>query len=148
MIEIDTLHKFYPDGKERLHVLKGVSLKIEEGSLYTLLGPSGCGKTTTLRSVAGLERPDSGAIRIAGQTVYSSSARINIPTNRRPIGMVFQSYAIWPHMTVFENVAYPLAVKRVAAAEIRKQVEEVLHIVGLDGLADRPAPKLSGGQMA
>jgi iron(III) transport system ATP-binding protein len=146
MIEIDTLHKFYADGKKRLHVLKGISLNIGEGALYTLLGPSGCGKTTTLRSVAGLERPDSGAIRIAGQTVFSSGQRINVPTNKRPIGMVFQSYAIWPHMTVFENVAYPLAVKRVATDDMRSRVNEVLRVVGLEGLADRPAPKLSGGQ--
>jgi len=150
MIEIDTLHKFYADGKKRLHVLKGISLKIEEGSLYTLLGPSGCGKTTTLRSVAGLERPDSGAIRIAGQTVFASDQRINVPTNKRPIGMVFQSYAIWPHMNVFKNVAFPLEVrpwgKRLPKKEVRARVERVLAVVQLDKLADRQATNLSGGQ--
>ncbi|MGZ8453355.1 MAG: ABC transporter ATP-binding protein, partial [Candidatus Binatia bacterium] len=146
MVQIESLEKYFGEDKERVHVLKGVSLNIPEGSLYTFLGPSGCGKTTTLRCVAGLERPDGGKISIGGQTVYASGERVYVPTNKRPIGMVFQSYAIWPHMTVAENVAYPLTIQRKSKDEIKKRVGEVLKIVGLDGLEDRPAPKLSGGQ--
>ena len=146
MVQIDSLEKYFGEDKERVHVLKGVTLNIPEGSLYTFLGPSGCGKTTTLRCVAGLERPDGGKISIAGQTVFASGERVYVPTNKRPIGMVFQSYAIWPHMTVAENVAYPLTIQRRPKDEIKRRVGDVLKIVGLDGLEDRPAPKLSGGQ--
>ncbi len=146
MVQIDGLEKFFGEDRERVHVLKGVSLDIPEGSLYTLLGPSGCGKTTTLRCVAGLERPDIGNISIDEKMVFNSTDRTYVPPNHRPIGMVFQSYAIWPHMTVFQNVAYPLTIQHRAKAEIKKRVEEVLKIVGLHGLEDRPAPKLSGGQ--
>jgi iron(III) transport system ATP-binding protein len=146
MVQIEALEKYFGEDKERVHVLKGVSLNVPEGSLYTFLGPSGCGKTTTLRCVAGLERPDGGRISIAGHTVYASGERVYVPTNKRPIGMVFQSYAIWPHMTVAENVAYPLTIQRKSRDVIRRKVSDVLKIVGLDGLEDRPAPKLSGGQ--
>src|SRR5690242_13879875 len=146
MVQIEALEKYFGEDKERVHVLKGVTLNIPEGSLYTFLGPSGCGKTTTLRCVAGLERPDGGKISIAGHTVFAAAERVYVPTNRRPIGMVFQSYAIWPHMTVFENVAYPLTIHRINKADIKKRVADVLKVVGLQGLEDRPAPKLSGGQ--
>ena len=146
MVRIQNLEKFFGEDRERVHVLKGVSLDIPEGSLYTFLGPSGCGKTTTLRCVAGLERPDIGSISIGGKTVFAADERVYVPTNRRPIGMVFQSYAIWPHMTVFENVAYPLTIQHVNKTDIKKRVADVLKIVGLQGLEDRPAPKLSGGQ--
>ncbi len=146
MVQIQALEKYFGEDKERVHVLKGVSLDIPEGSLYTFLGPSGCGKTTTLRCVAGLERPEKGRITIDGRPVFSSDERVYVPTNRRPIGMVFQSYAIWPHMTVFENVAYPLTIHRRPKSEIKKRVSDVLKIVGLQGLEERPAPKLSGGQ--
>src|SRR5574342_871371 len=146
MVQISSLEKYFGEDKERVHVLKGISLNIPEGSLYTFLGPSGCGKTTTLRCVAGLERPDGGRISIDGNTVFASGERVYVPTNKRPIGMVFQSYAIWPHMTVAENVAYPLTIQRRPKAEIKQRVTDVLKIVGLDGLEDRPAPKLSGGQ--
>jgi iron(III) transport system ATP-binding protein len=146
MVQIDSLEKFFGEDKERVHVLKGISLNIPEGSLYTFLGPSGCGKTTTLRCVAGLERPEKGKIAIDGNPVFASGERVYVPTNKRPIGMVFQSYAIWPHMTVFQNVAYPLTIHRRPKSEIKKRVEDVLRIVGLQGLEDRPAPKLSGGQ--
>jgi iron(III) transport system ATP-binding protein len=146
MVQIETLEKYFGEERERVHVLKGISLDIPEGSLYTFLGPSGCGKTTTLRCVAGLERPETGKISIDSKRVFSAGERIYVPTNRRPIGMVFQSYAIWPHMTVFENVAYPLTDQRRPKNEIKKRVEDVLKIVGLHGLEDRPAPKLSGGQ--
>ena len=146
MVQIESLEKYFGEDRERVHVLKGVSLDIPEGSLYTFLGPSGCGKTTTLRCVAGLERPDGGKISIDDKAVFASGERVYIPTNKRPIGMVFQSYAIWPHMTVFENVAYPLTIRRRPKSEIKKRVEDVLKVVGLHGLEDRPAPKLSGGQ--
>ena len=146
MVQIEALEKYFGEDKERVHVLKGVTLNVPQGSLYTFLGPSGCGKTTTLRCVAGLERPEGGRISIGGQTVFAFGERLYVPTNKRPIGMVFQSYAIWPHMTVAENVAYPLTVQRRPKVEIKKRVTDVLRIVGLDGLEDRPAPKLSGGQ--
>ena len=112
----------------------------------TLLGASGCGKSTTLRCIAGLEQPEGGAISIDGRTVFSDDSRRFVPTEQRPIGMVFQSYAIWPHMTVFENVAYPLGGRGITKAQIVQEVERVLSLVGLVGLADRPAPHLSGGQ--
>src|SRR5437870_1038577 len=146
MVQIESLEKYFGEDTERVHVLNGVSLNIPEGSLYTFLGPSGCGKTTTLRCVAGLERPDGGRITIGGQTVFAFGERVYVPTNKRPIGMVFQSYAIWPHMTVAENVAYPLTIQRRPRDEIKRRVTDVLKVVGLDGLEDRPAPKLSGGQ--
>lgn len=146
MVRIGALEKYFGEGAERVHVLKGVTLEIPEGSLYTFLGPSGCGKTTTLRCVAGLERPDSGHIDIDDKTVYRAPGGAYVPPNHRPIGMVFQSYAIWPHMTVAQNVGYPLSIHRRPRAEIRSRVKDVLKIVGLDGLEDRPAPKLSGGQ--
>lgn len=146
MVQIESLEKYFGEDKDRVHVLKGISLDIPEGSLYTFLGPSGCGKTTTLRCVAGLERPERGKISIDEKPVFASGERVYVPTNKRPIGMVFQSYAIWPHMTVFENVAYPLTIQRRPKSEIRQRVGDVLKIVGLHGLEDRPAPKLSGGQ--
>jgi iron(III) transport system ATP-binding protein len=127
-----------------------LSLTIEPGEFFTLLGPSGCGKTTTLRSIAGLESPDSGRIRLSGRTVYDSTAGLDIPSNRRGIGMVFQSYAIWPHMSVFENVAFPLRVRarsvRSPAADLRTAVHQALETVELDAYATRPATQLSGGQ--
>ncbi len=146
MVQIEALEKYFGEDRERVHVLKGISLDIPEGSLYTFLGPSGCGKTTTLRCVAGLERPEKGKISIDEKPVFSSGERIYVPTNRRPIGMVFQSYAIWPHMTVFENIAYPLTIHHRPKSEIKRRVGDVLRVVGLQGLGDRPAPKLSGGQ--
>jgi len=146
MVRIGALEKYFGEGDEKVHVLKGVSLDIPEGSLYTFLGPSGCGKTTTLRCVAGLERPDSGHIDIDDKTVYRAPGGAYVAPNHRPIGMVFQSYAIWPHMTVAQNVGYPLSIQRRPRSEIRTRVKDVLKIVGLDGLEDRPAPKLSGGQ--
>src|SRR5713226_9874089 len=133
MVRIENLEKYFGEDKERVHVLKGISLDIPEGSLYTFLGPSGCGKTTTLRCVAGLERPDGGRISIGGHTVFAFGERVYVPTNKRPIGMVFQSYAIWPHMTVFQNVAYPLTIHRRPKSEIKRRVEDVLKVVGLHG---------------
>lgn len=131
-------------------VLDNLDLSIDKGDFFSLLGPSGCGKTTIIRCIAGLETPDAGEIIIGGKTVFSAEKKINIPTHRRGIGMVFQSYAIWPHMTVFENVAFPLKhaekSKKKSAKEIRDLVCEALKLVKLDGYEDRPAPMLSGGQ--
>jgi iron(III) transport system ATP-binding protein len=124
----------------------GVSFTVEEGSFYTLLGPSGCGKTTTLRCTAGLERPDAGTIELGDQVVLSD--RTFLPVHQRDIGIVFQSYAVWPHMTVFENVAFPLRVaKRTPARQkLRERVESALEMVGLSGYEGRMATQLSGGQ--
>ncbi len=124
----------------------GLSLDIEEGEFFTLLGPSGCGKTTTLRLVAGLERPDAGEVHLSDRCLVSADRRILVQPEKREMGMVFQSYALWPHMTVFENVAYPLKLRKVKPPELHKKVMESLALVGLQGLADRPAPALSGGQ--
>ena len=146
MIEIIDLHKTFVSDGTPFRAVDSISLKVPEGSFFTLLGPSGCGKSTTLRCVAGLETPDGGTIRIGGETVFSSHEKIALPTFRRDIGMVFQSYAIWPHMTVFDNVAYPLRIKKLTRAEVRRKVEKSLTAVGLAHLADRPAPNLSGGQ--
>jgi iron(III) transport system ATP-binding protein len=141
-VRVERLSKSYGT----LHAVTDVSLEIAKGEALTLLGPSGCGKTTTLRMIAGLETPDSGAIFFNGKPVVSIAERINLPPERRQIGMVFQSYAIWPHMTVAQNVAFPLKVRRVDADEIRLRVHEALATVGLAGLEDRPATRLSGGQ--
>ena len=124
----------------------GVAFAIAPGELVTLLGPSGCGKTTTLRAIAGLETPSSGTIRLNGEAVWSSSPRRNIPAEKRGVSMVFQSYAIWPHMTVFENVAYGLRARGAAKANISTAVQRALALVGLEAFAARPAPLLSGGQ--
>ena len=126
--------------------VQNVSFEVPEGKLFTLLGPSGCGKTTTLRSIAGLEKPTTGEIEAGGRLVYSSDKRIFVAPNKRNFGMVFQSYAIWPHMNVFQNAAFPLEVRRLAKKEVRERVMRVLHAVALDALVDRDATKLSGGQ--
>jgi ABC-type Fe3+/spermidine/putrescine transport system ATPase subunit len=123
------------------------SLDVRRGEVFTLLGPSGCGKTTTLRLVAGLERPDGGEITLRGRVVASVPRRVFVQPNRRNLGMVFQSYAIWPHMTVFDNVAYPLTLRGLARGAIRERVARVLDLVGLAGMETRPATLLSGGQM-
>src|SRR5690242_15183470 len=109
-----------------VRAVDGVSLDVRRGEILTLLGPSGCGKTTTLRMVIGLERCDSGEIAYDGRIVDSPRNRVFLPTHKRDMGMVFQSYAIWPHMTVFENVAYPLRVRKVAGAKVREAVAQAL----------------------
>jgi iron(III) transport system ATP-binding protein len=123
-----------------------VSFDVEDGELLVLLGPSGCGKTTTLRMIAGLEEPDAGEVWLGPRQVSSSTRNLFVPTEKRNIGMVFQSYAIWPHMTVFENVAYPLRVRRAPRKVINEKVEKTLELIGLQGLGSRPATQLSGGQ--
>jgi ABC-type nitrate/sulfonate/bicarbonate transport system ATPase subunit len=124
-----------------------LDLTIEAGEFLVLLGPSGCGKSTTMRCIAGLETPTAGAISVGGRTVVDAADGTMIPANRRNIGMVFQSYAIWPHKTVLQNVAFPLEVKKVRRAERDQRAREVLDVVGLTGFDDRPASRLSGGQM-
>jgi iron(III) transport system ATP-binding protein len=123
-----------------------IDFSVNAGELVTLLGPSGCGKTTTLRSIAGLETPSSGRILLAGQAVYCAATRRNVPSEKRGVSMVFQSYAIWPHMTVFENVAYGLRVRRMSAANLKQHAERALDLVQMRTFADRSASKLSGGQ--
>jgi iron(III) transport system ATP-binding protein len=129
-----------------LTAVDGIDLHILEGQMWTLLGPSGCGKTTTLRMIAGLEDPDAGSIRIGEAAVFDRSRRIDVPSERRDLGMVFQSYAIWPHMTVAQNVAYSLRMRRVGRDEIKRRVAAVLALVGLAGYEETPATNLSGGQ--
>ena len=149
MLSVKALHTEYANERgEAVRAAQDVSFHVPEGKLFTLLGPSGCGKTTTLRSIAGLERPKSGEIAVGGTVVYSGARRIFVPANRRGFGMVFQSYAIWPHMNVFRNAAFPLLVghKRYPKAEVEQRVMRVLKAVALDHLADREATKLSGGQ--
>ena len=127
-------------------VLCGVSFELQQGEVLALLGASGSGKTTLLRSVAGLERPDKGKIEIRGKVVFDAASGFEIPAEQRGLGLVFQSYAIWPHRSVFENVAYGLRLRRVPDAEIRQRVGDVLARLGLGHLADRYAHQLSGGQ--
>jgi iron(III) transport system ATP-binding protein len=124
----------------------GVSFEVADGTIFGILGPSGCGKSTLLRLIAGLELPDTGAIRIAAEPVFDAAGPLNVPPNRRDVSMVFQSYAVWPHMTVFGNVAFPLEVRGADAATVRREVEAALDSVALADLAARPANTLSGGQ--
>jgi len=126
--------------------VNGVSFTVGRGEHLTLLGPSGCGKTTTLRAIAGLEQPSAGSITVDGQAMFDSAARRNVPAEQRGVSMVFQSYAVWPHMTVFDNVAYGLRVRKQGAAELKANVERALDLVQMRHLAERGASKLSGGQ--
>jgi iron(III) transport system ATP-binding protein len=132
---------------ETVLAVDDLSLEVDQGEFLVLLGPSGCGKTTTLRCVAGFEEPERGRILIGGVPVTDTARGLLVPPERRHLGMVFQSYAIWPHMTVLQNVAYGLVVKRRSRAEIGRKVEEMLALVGLSGMEGRPATALSGGQM-
>jgi ABC-type Fe3+/spermidine/putrescine transport system ATPase subunit len=126
--------------------VNGISVSIAPGEVFTLLGPSGCGKSTTLRIVAGLEEPDAGEVLLDGRLIASGEKKFSLPPERRDLGMVFQSYAIWPHMTVFENVAFPLKLRGVPKSVMHERVERVLDLVGLGGLGNRGATDLSGGQ--
>jgi iron(III) transport system ATP-binding protein len=148
MLKVANLVKAFPGRDGPVTVIDGIRFVVPEGQCYALLGPSGCGKTTTLRCVAGLETASSGRIEIAGTVVSDPDTDIFVPVHERPIGMVFQSYAIWPHLDVFENVAYPLRVRRprVPRAEIEERVADVLALVGMSAMARRPATQLSGGQ--
>jgi iron(III) transport system ATP-binding protein len=149
MISFRGVSKLFADADQRHLALNDVSFDVPQGSVYVLLGPSGCGKTTLLRCLAGIEAPDAGEIEVDGEPVFSSSRGLVVPAHRRGFGFVFQSYAIWPHMTVFDNVAYPLRygqAKRVSREVLRDRVLGALDMVGLKAVADRSATKLSGGQ--
>ncbi len=145
-IQIEGLSKHYVSEGKTVKALDNVSLTIPSNSFFTLLGPSGCGKTTLLRCIVGLETPDEGEIRIGGKVVWSKAKGVAIPTEKRGLGMVFQTYAIWPHMTVFDNVAYPLQVRGDRKSDIRQKVADTLRFVQLAGLENRSATRLSGGQ--
>jgi iron(III) transport system ATP-binding protein len=149
LLQVEGLQAQYVDAQGRVvRAVQGVDFAVREGSLFTLLGPSGCGKTTTMRCIAGLERPVAGRISIAAEIVSCSQRGVFVAANRRNIGMVFQSYAIWPHLSVFENAAFPLRVSRArhAARKIQDKVMHVLGVVGLEEYAQRDATALSGGQ--
>lgn len=129
-----------------IRILNNLSFKVNDGEFVSFLGPSGCGKTTSLRIIAGLEKNDSGEISIGEELIASPERKVLIPTRERNLGMVFQSYAIWPHMTIFDNVAFPLRMKKIDSQEIRNKVEEALEIVELKGFSERYPNTLSGGQ--
>jgi iron(III) transport system ATP-binding protein len=149
VLKIEALYTEYKNELgQPVKAAQDISIDVPEGHFFTLLGPSGCGKTTTLRSIAGLERPNGGDITVGDVVVFSARRRIFVPPNQRGFGMVFQSYAIWPHMDVFNNTAFPLQVgkKKYSRDEIDAKVMRVLKAVQLDHLRDREATKLSGGQ--
>lgn len=142
VLSVTSLIKRYGD----VTAVNDISFTVQQNEFFSLLGPSGCGKTTTLRSVAGLESAQQGSIRIGDTLVYDAQKRLDLPTNKRPIGMVFQSYAVWPHMTVFDNIAYPLKVKRKNKTEIVSSVNRILAMLGMVNLGQRIPSELSGGQ--
>jgi iron(III) transport system ATP-binding protein len=148
VIRIKNVVKTFQTEHETVQAVRDVSFDAAEGAFYTLLGPSGCGKTTILRCIAGLEHPDAGEIWLGDTMVFSSAQRLVVPPERRGIGMVFQSYAIWPHLKVFDNVAFPVqeGPKRFSRAEIRERVMTALEMVQLEKLEKRDATQLSGGQ--
>ena len=143
-MRLEHLSKTYPGNS--VPAVADLNIDIQEGEIVTLLGPSGCGKSTTLRMVAGLETPDAGDIYFGDKAVVLSDRGFRLPPDKRDLGMVFQSYAIWPHMTVEENVAFPLKSQKLGKIEIKERVTNVLELVGLPGLEKRPGPLLSGGQ--
>ena len=144
MISITGLHKSFSSDAENVAALTNINIAVQSGQFFTLLGPSGCGKSTLLRCIAGLETPDQGEIVVGDTVMFSSSRNVNVPPNQRRIGMVFQSYAIWPHMTVNQNVAFPLEVQR--KSDTQRRVQQALELVGLAELGNRYASRLSGGQ--
>jgi len=148
VITVRGLTKAYRKGAqaESDFALKGIDLDVMEGEFLILLGPSGCGKTTLLRSIAGLEQPTAGSIAIDGVEVFNGERRVDIDAERRPIGMIFQSYALWPHMTAAQNVAFPLKCAKVKRSEIKPRVQEILDKVGIGHLANRYPSQMSGGQ--
>jgi iron(III) transport system ATP-binding protein len=148
MLNIVNLYKTYKAEDRQIPAVRGVSLNINKGDVYALLGPSGCGKTTILRCIAGLEKPDEGEIILSGKVLFSSSTDTLVPPYKRNIGMVFQSYAIWPHMNVFDNVAFPLyhGGRKLSRQEVKECVLRALKLVQLEGTENRSATLLSGGQ--
>ena len=143
-IRLENLSKTYPGNPQK--AVDGLTLEVADGEVFTLLGPSGCGKSTTLRMVAGLEEPEEGSIYFGDRAVVLTAQGFSLPPDKRNLGMVFQSYAIWPHMTVEENVSFPLKARKVARAKIKTRVSDVLELVGMAGMEKRPGPLLSGGQ--
>ena len=143
-IRLEGLSKTYPGNTQK--AVDGLTLEVNDGEVFTLLGPSGCGKSTTLRMVAGLEEPDQGSIYFGGKPVVLTDQGLSVPPDKRNIGMVFQSYAIWPHMTVEENVGFPLKARKFPSQEIKSRVAGILDLVGMAGMEKRPGPLLSGGQ--
>jgi iron(III) transport system ATP-binding protein len=131
---------------DSIPAVDNISFEADKGEFLTLLGPSGCGKTTTLRCIAGLEKSDQGEIYIGDKMVVSTTKNIFVEPDKRGLGMVFQSYAIWPHLTVFNNIAYPLKERKLKKHIIREKVLKILDMVKLSGFEDRSATKLSGGQ--
>ena len=148
MLDVRQLSKTFQTGDGRVGAVRHVSFHVNPGEFFTLLGPSGCGKTTTLRCIAGLEQLDEGEIVLDGRLVDAEPRGVHVQAYDRPIGMVFQSYAIWPHMSVFGNVAYPLEVRpgHRSKGEVQERVMEALRLVQMAHLSARPAPQLSGGQ--
>ena len=141
-VKIENVFKRYGD----ITVVDNFDLKVRDGEFISILGPSGCGKTTTLRMVAGFEKATEGSISIGDMVVSSSKDGIFVPPEKRGIGMVFQSYAVWPHMTVFDNVAYPLKIQKVPVEERKQRVMEMLELVHLGQYSERFPSQLSGGQ--
>ena len=143
-VRLENISKTYPGNSQK--AVDNLSMEIADGEVFTLLGPSGCGKSTTLRMVAGLEAPDEGSIYFGDKPIVLTDKGISLPPEKRNVGMVFQSYAIWPHMTVEENVAFPLKARKFPRSEIKSRVANVLELVGMGGMEKRPGPLLSGGQ--
>jgi iron(III) transport system ATP-binding protein len=141
-IHVSSLVKQF--GEQR--ALDHVGFDVHEGELFTLLGPSGCGKSTTLMSIAGFQTPEEGRIAVGDETFFDASRRLSVPAEQRNLGIVFQSYAVWPHMTVFDNLAFPLKVRRLAKRDIRSRVEDVLELVEMSQYVKRYPHQLSGGQ--
>ncbi|HEY3541424.1 MAG TPA: ABC transporter ATP-binding protein [Gaiellaceae bacterium] len=141
-IHVESLVKQFTETR----ALDDVSFDVADGELFTLLGPSGCGKSTTLMSIAGFQTPEAGRIAVGEDVFFDAARRVSVPAERRNLGIVFQSYAVWPHMTVFENLAFPLKVRRTKRAATRARVAEVLGLVEMQQYADRYPHQLSGGQ--
>lgn len=147
VVQVAALRKsFTRRSGERVNAVDGVDLQVAAGEFVSLLGPSGCGKTTLLRCIAGIERPDEGDIWANGKLHFSSRSGVNTPPERRHLSMMFQGYALWPHMTVFENVAFPLKADRVPKPEIKRRVERVLDALGIRDLQAQYPSHMSGGQ--
>jgi iron(III) transport system ATP-binding protein len=146
VLTVNDLHLDYGSGATANPILKGVSMHLQRGEVVALLGPSGSGKTTLLRAVAGLESPKSGTIDIGERRVFDGAKKLEQPAEARNLGLVFQSYALWPHKTVFDNVAYGLKLRKLPAREIKDKVNEVLSQLGLGHLGERFPHQLSGGQ--
>ncbi|HEX8477993.1 MAG TPA: ABC transporter ATP-binding protein, partial [Telluria sp.] len=145
-LSVNDLHLDYGTGSSANPILKGVSMHLQKGEVVALLGPSGSGKTTLLRAVAGLESPKAGTIHIGARQVFDGASKLEMPAEARNLGLVFQSYALWPHKTVFDNVAYGLKLRKMGKGEIAAKVGDVLKQLGLGHLGERFPHQLSGGQ--